>query len=239
MIFSKTFHSCCRLFSVGVLCLALVGCSTSTNTDGASESTSKSTSESQSSAPVEAVLFESSEEGLSDRLKEKYTDFSFEYPADWQIKEAGQTPDSQNFVKIERLLPDSEQGEFTLENFAVGYFTPSQDAAKTEQLYPQLVEEMSKQFEAGFPGYQKLSEGKTRVGELDGYEFRFQSRLDETARGPVTLWGRTILLPKPDSTKGVSLVLMASDLAPEIKSAADVGEKGELSAILKSFKLEK
>lgn len=238
MIFSKLFRSVIKLSSIGVLCFALAGCSTAPPADIAPDGT-ESTSDAQSKAPSEMVHFESSEEGLSDHLKEKYTEFSFDYPADWQVKEAGQTSDAQNFVKVERTLPDTEQGEFTLENFAVGYFTPSKDAEKNEQLYSQLTEQMSEQFATGFPNYQKTSEGKTKIGAIEGYEFRFQSRLDDTARGPVTLWGRTILLPKPDSTKGVSLVLLASSLAPEIESAADVGEKGELAEVLKSFKLEK
>lgn len=238
MISLKPLHSTTKLLSAGVLCLALAGCSTAPPADTTANN-AESTSEKKSDPKAELMHFESSSEGLSDHLKEKHTDFSFDYPESWQVKEAGQTPDAQNFIKIERTLPDTKQGEFTLENFAVGYFTSSKDAEEDAKLYPQLVEQMSAQFKEGFPNYEKISEGKTKVGKLDAYEFRFQSRLDETARGPVTLWGRTILLPKPNSTKGVSLVLLASSLAPEIKSAADVGEKGELATILKSFKLEK
>ena len=55
----------------------------------------------------------------------------------------------------------------------------------------------------------------------------------------MTVWGRVVLLPKPSSKKGVTLTMLASNLAPEIKSAADVGEKGQLPNILKSFKFEK
>jgi hypothetical protein len=74
---------------------------------------------------------------------------------------------------------------------------------------------------------------------LEGYEFRFQSHFQKTARGPMTVWGRVVLLPKPNSKKGVTLTMLASSLAPEIHSAKDVGEKGQLPNVLKSFKFEK
>jgi len=50
-----------------------------------------------------------------------------------------------------------------------------------------------------------------------------------------------MLLPNPQAGKknGVTLVMLGSSLATEIKSASDVGVKGQLPVILKSFKMGK
>lgn len=231
-----------KLFCAATVCAVLAGCSAAPPSDVANNATGNATDNTVSSTPgdnTQTVKYANSPQGLSGKLKENYVDFSFEYPTTWQLKETGQSADAQNFVKVERGLSDTSKGEFTAENFAVGYFSSTGDAAKDATLFPKLVQQLSSQFKEGFPDYKKLSEGKTKIGDLNGYEFRFQSKVENTPRGPVTLWGRAVLLPNPDNTqKGVALIMLASSLAPEIKSAADVGEKGQLPSILKSFKFE-
>jgi hypothetical protein len=46
------------------------------------------------------------------------------------------------------------------------------------------------------------------------------------------------MVPHPAGKKnGVSMIMFATPFAPDVKSVNDVGVKGELSAILNSFKL--
>ncbi len=225
-------------FCAATLCAALAGCSTApdptTTQNAADNSAAPSTPAATGTLP-----FKSKSDNLSENLKKHYVDFSFDSPDTWELTEAGQAKDAVNFVKIERNLPDRSKGDFSQESFAVGYFTPSGDAAKNAAQFPQIAAQLSAQLQKGFPDYKKISEGKTKIGDLEGYEFRFQSQFKKTARTPMTVWGRVVLLPKPSSKKGVTLTMLASNLAPEIKSAADVGEKGQLPNILKSFKFEK
>ena len=75
------------------------------------------------------------------------------------------------------------------------------------------------------------------MGVYGGYEFRFTSLSRDTAKGDIKLWGRVIFLPPQDGGKsGVTLLMLATSLAPELESVADVGEKGELPMILESFR---
>ncbi len=169
-------------------------------------------------------------------LKEHYSDFSFQYPQNWVKKESpGQS--RSNFVKVER----SSDGNTTLENFAVGWFTSTGTAEGDEKLFPQLANQLSSQFAAGFPGYRKVSEGPTRVGSYDGYEFRFTSRLRNPQGKNIDLYGRAVMLPSGSTAQrnGVALIMLATSLAPEIKSVEDVGVKGELPVILETFRMGK
>lgn len=226
------------LFCAATLCVALAGCSTAPNPVTTQNATDNSAAPSTPAAAA-TLPYKSKPDNLSKNLKKHYVDFSFDSPDNWELTEAGQAEDATNFVKIERNLPDHSKGDFSQESFAVSYFSPSGDAAKNAANFPKIAQQLSDTLQKGFPEYKKISEGKTKINGLDGYEFRFQSHFEKTARTPVTVWGRVVLLPKPNSKKGVTLTMLASSLAPEIKSAADVGEKGELPIILKSFKFEK
>lgn len=168
-------------------------------------------------------------------LKDHYSDFSFQYPASWVLKEQpGQS--GSNFVKVERSLG----GDTTLENFAVGWYTSTGTARGDAALFPQLARQLSAQFAAGIPAYRKVSEGPTRVGSYDGYEFRFTGELRAAGR-KVDVYGRTVMLPSGSTVQrnGVALIMLATSLAPEIKSVADVGVKGELPVVLESFRMGK
>ncbi|HLL74374.1 MAG TPA: nuclear transport factor 2 family protein [Pyrinomonadaceae bacterium] len=169
-------------------------------------------------------------------LAEHYSDFSFQYPQSWVLKEPpGQS--RSNFVKVERSL----DGNTTLENFAVGWYTSTGTARGDAALFPQLANQLSSQFAVGFPGYRKVSEGATRVGNYDGYEFRFTSRLKNPQGKNIDLYGRAVMLPSGSTTQrnGVALIMLATSLAPEIKSVEDVGVRGELPVILESFRMGK
>ena len=99
---------------------------------------------------------------------------------------------------------------------------------------------LSAQFEKNFPGYSKVSEGETKVGIYDGYEFRFEGMSRNTTKGDLKLWGRLIFLPPVDGGKdGVTLLMLATSLAPELRSVNDVGAKGELPMMLESFRFGK
>ena len=233
MSFPKNFFS--RFACAATLCAALAGC----NTAPTPSATQNATDNSATPATAATLPFKNKADGLSDNLKKHYVDFSFDSPDNWELTEAGRAKDATNFVKIERNLTDRSKGDFSQESFAVGYYSPSGDKAKDAANFPKIAAQLSATLQKGFPDYKKVSEGKTKIGNLEGYEFRFQSHFEKTARTPVTVWGRVVLLPKPKSKKGVTLTMLASNLAPEIKSAADVGEKGQLSIILKSFKFEK
>ena len=169
--------------------------------------------------------YTNSRSAFSGQLADKYVDFSFEYPKSWTRDPEAGKGDSSNFVKVTNDTSD----KFTIENFAVGTFWGGR------ALMPQLVSQLSDQFSNSFSNYEKVSEGETRIGSIDGYEFRFKSRIENTSRGPVDFWGRVVLLPSSGS-RGVALVMLASSVGNEVRGPQDVGEKGDLPIILKSFR---
>jgi hypothetical protein len=161
-----------------------------------------------------------SKSGFTGELAENYVDFSFDYPSSWKKDPKAGTGDSPNFVKVEKM-----SGDITVENFAIGYFTGQRS------VMPQLAAQLSEQISGNFPGYKKVSEGETHFGAYDGYEFRFTSHTDE-----VNAWGRVILLPGAAGRKGASIIMIATSKSADVHGLDDVGEKGELPIIVKSFK---
>ncbi|HVS21844.1 MAG TPA: hypothetical protein VHD88_08355 [Pyrinomonadaceae bacterium] len=188
------------------------------------------------SPPSDAVQFVNSNANLDGKLAEHYVDFNFYYPERWKKDPKAGVPGASNFVKVERRLPP----DFTQENFAVGWYSSSGSEAGDRATFPTLVENLSAQFAKNFPDYRKISEGKTKAGPYDGYEFRFESRSRNTAKGDLKVWGRVILIPPVDGGKnGVTLLMLTTSLAPELKSVDDVGDKGELPMVLESFRFGK
>jgi hypothetical protein len=188
------------------------------------------------SPPADAVQFVNSVDNLDGKLKEHYVDFSFYYPNNWQKDPKAGVPGASNFAKVERSLPP----EATQENFAVGWYSSAGSEEGDRAVFHTLAENLSAQYQKNFPEYQKVSEGPTRVGVYDGYQFRFESVSRSTDKGDIKIWGRVIFLPPVDGGKnGVTLLMLATSLAPELKSVNDVGVKGELPMILASFRFGK
>jgi hypothetical protein len=188
------------------------------------------------SPPADAVEFVNSKDNLDGKLAEHYVDFSFYYPERWQKDPKAGVPGASNFAKVERRLPP----DFTQENFAVGWYSSAGSAEGDRATFPTLAKNLSDQFASNFSEYRKVSEGPTKVGAYDGYEFRFESASRNTAKGDINIWGRVIFLPPVDGGKdGVTLLMLTTSLATELKSVKDVGVKGDLPMLLESFRFGK
>ncbi|HYR76959.1 MAG TPA: hypothetical protein VEM96_14055 [Pyrinomonadaceae bacterium] len=188
------------------------------------------------SPPANAVQFVNSSNNLDGKLAENYVDFSFYYPKSWQKDPTAGVPGATNFAKVERRIPP----DFTQENFAVGSYSSAGSAESDRAVFHTLAENLSSQFAKKFPEYRKGSEGNTKAGVYEGYEFRFEGMSRDTAKGDLKLWGRVIFVPPVDGSKnGVTLLMLATSLAPELKNVKDVGVKGELPMLLESFRFGK
>jgi len=186
-------------------------------------------------APPNSVEFVNSQANLDGKLAEHYFGFSFYYPSEWTV--VPKTSGGSSFVKVERRLPP----DFTQENFAVGWYDSSKGTfAADEASFPQRVADLSDRLSKSLPEYRKVSEGPTKVNSLDAYEFRFVSLSKGTEKGDLQLWGRVVFLPRGEGeTTGAILSMLTTSLAPELSGVDDVGEKGELPVVLKSFRFTK
>lgn len=189
-------------------------------------------------APPDSVKFENSQASLDGKLKDHYVDFYFYYPQSWQKSDKAGVSGAANFVDIERRLPP----DFTQENLTVSWYESKGTVeADLAGKLPALIKERDANLAKIYPEYQKVSEGKTTINGIEGYEFRFKAFSRATAKGDINIWGRIVFLPPGDeeSTKGVTLYMFTTSLAPELQSIDDVGAKGELPMILNSFTLGK
>lgn len=184
-------------------------------------------------APPNSVEFVNSKDNLDGKLAEHFVNFSFYYPKNWSKDPTAGVSGARNFVKVERRLPP----DFTQENFAVGLYASTGAETRDREAYPRLMAARSAEFAKTVPGYREVSEGETKVGVYSGYELRFQGLSRDTAKGDIKIWGRVVFLPPPEGGKtGVTLLMLATSLAPELNSVEDLGEKGELPLILNSFR---
>jgi hypothetical protein len=187
---------------------------------------------------VKTKTFVNSREGLSQGLLNNYIDFSFDYSASWKLTPSGAKGNEQNFIKVERAIPGEKENEsYTLEQFNVGHF--SFTGRDQVGMLSKLAAGSSNNLSKGFPNYQKISEGPTQIGQYSGYEYRFKARVDASPKGPITFWGRCVMvLPNGPGQRGAFLIMLATGLAPEYSSEKDIGVKGELPLILNTFQLK-
>jgi hypothetical protein len=187
--------------------------------------------------PPGAIQFTNAKDKLDGQLAEHYFDFNFYYPSGWQNDPKAGVPGATNFVKVERRLPP----DFTQENFVVRWYPSTGTFVNDLPNYPKQVEEFSASLAKAFPGYRKVSDGPTKVNSMDAYEFRWEGLSKGTEKGDLHLWGRVIFLPTGNNgdTSGAILSMFTTNLAPELSSVEDVGEKGEAKLILDSFRFGK
>ncbi|HEX8693515.1 MAG TPA: hypothetical protein VF746_13920 [Longimicrobium sp.] len=181
---------------------------------------------------AETRTYTNGREALIPKLAENFVPFSFEYPATWKVLERGDQPDDVNFVKVERGTPDG----FTSENFAVGYVSLPPGTERNPAVLKQLLDTFEAQFSTGFPNYRRVSDDRTTVGGREATGFRFAAHAENTPRGPVDLWGRILVLPGDDG-RGVVLMMIGSPVESVLRGPEDVGEKGDLPTILRSFRM--
>jgi len=187
--------------------------------------------------PPDTKRFVNTKDGRTAKILENYVDFSFDYPSNWKIVEAGEN--TSNFVKVMRANGEDKDPLFK-ENFTVGNFSGSGSAEADKKLIPQFLGQMEDGLKKGFANFKKTSQGATKFGPYKGTELRFTSEVDHLEKGKIQYWGRLVVIPNPKGgKKGVMVLMLATSLCEDLKEEKDLGVKGELPTIIKSFKLGK
>ncbi len=203
--------------------------SSNRNTSTTTTTTPKTTPRTAPTPGDDMTRYVNSPVGRTGDLEKNYVDFSFNYPDTWEVD-----PDpAPSYVRIERKAKNGN----TVENFSVGWFAATGAPMSNRTLLSQVVNNLSTQISGNFPGYEKVSEGFTKIHDYDAYELKFKREAGQVAGGQLPYWGRVVVLTGDDSsaTKGVSLIMLATGNQKAVKSVEDVGAEGELAGILDSF----
>jgi len=173
----------------------------------------------------ETVQYRSADHAFSGVRAENFVDFSFRYPAHWEVVE-DESSDTPNFVKVENKTDDN----FTIENIAVGYITGDLHAPAMIQL---LEDQIISQLAGDFPNFQRVMTGPTTIAGHEGRFFTFMGHLETEERGDLEYYGRVVLLPVTRD-RGVVIMAFATGLST-VEGPAEVGERGELAGVFESF----
>lgn len=185
-------------------------------------------------APADAVQFTNSAASLDGDLASHYVDFSFYYPKSWTKDPKAGVRGASSYAKIDSQTAENELKERVLFNWYPSKGSYEADAS----VFPVSAKKVIDQLSGALPNFEEVSRGETTVNTYKGYEVRFKGVFKETAKGDLPYWGRVIFLPPGSETDkgGVTIVMLATSLANEITSAADVGTKGDSALILDSFR---
>ena len=176
--------------------------------------------QSQQAASTESTgkSFTSTPDNIPAALKAQFVPFSFEYPTSF----ATVVPDQNTFVNVKK----GETSSFAVHpaTFPAGR---GGDAASNTALTA-----VSKALGKSFPSFKEIRRGNETVAGVQSRTMLWQA----TTNG-VTLYGKCYVLRKESKQAGVLIALISTSLDPQLQSAADIGTKGDLAAIVGSFKL--
>ena len=184
-------------------------------------------------APPDSAKFVNEASQASGKLTEHFVDFSFYYPKAWTARP---TKGTNNFADFSRNLP----GGVPQEVFTASWYDPQGSDG-----FAAVVAKKSAELEKFLPAtnYQKVSEGPTRVGGAEAYEFRFQGEFT----GAVPYWGRVIFLPSGVAEKKTrkgedfgdlqALINGCSQGGPARRHPGDAIQPRELDSAARAFGL--
>lgn len=175
--------------------------------------------------------FVNTRDALTGPRADHYVDFAFRYPASWRIVQDATTPDTPNFVKVERV---SDRGT-TLESFAAGWFSDPAAARGDSAALAAALDGLESQLARAFDGFEATSRGTARIAGREAPGFRFAFRLPAESEVP-RAFGRVVLVPT-GGADGLALMMFATPLADGVEGPADVGEAGGLATVLRTLEL--
>ena len=164
---------------------------------------------------------------LPDALQSNFVAFSFEYPRNFELQ-----PQSEvNFVKVEKYASGGKGN--TAENFAVGYAWFNPPEQQSDALYDKLLDQLGQQLSGTFHNYKEIRRVPATVDGVASRAALFQADFNDA--GKTMIYGRTIVVHPPGKKNGVTILILGTSLGRDVKSANDLGEKGDTAGILSSF----
>jgi hypothetical protein len=167
-------------------------------------------------------------ENLPSGLQPNFVAFTFNYPKSFNL----QPQSDVNFVKVEKYAAAGKGN--TSENFAVGYAWFDPPNADSEAIYNTLLDQLGQQLSGGFHNYKELRRAPETVDGVRSRAALFQADFNDPAK--TMIYGKTIVVHPSGKKNGVTILILGTSLSRDIKSAEDLGTKGDTAEILRSFK---
>ncbi len=162
--------------------------------------------------------FVSTTENIPAALRSNFVAFSFSYPSGYTMA----VPSQDTFVRITK-------NEIT--SFAVHPVTfPA--GAEREATYTTELSTISTALRKTLPKYEEVGRSTETVSGV-----RSRTLLWRAKTNAATLYGRCYMLRPPNQKNGVVIAVVGTSLDPALTSAADVGVKGDLGEMVRSFQL--
>jgi len=220
-----------RRWIAAALVAALAGCNASP--DQGNEA-GNAVNEAAAEPPAMVRFVNSRQNALSPNLRRFYTDFSFEYPGDWEVTPPRTDGTERNFVRV--AAPPVEGYEpYSL---VVGFATGSGEAEKDRRDIEQALPRVADQFGRSLENYRLASVGRSRVGAYDSWNWRFSATAPGIGGGrPARITGRGDIILPAGADRGVLIVSLVTDRAGDAITPEQVGETGTLKAVYDSFRL--
>jgi hypothetical protein len=172
-------------------------------------------------------IYVNEKDKLPGGLQSKFVAFSFQYPRTFEL----QPQSDANFVKVEKYAAAGKGN--TAENFAVGYARFDDPSTQSEALYNQLLDQLGQQMSGGFHNYKELKRNSTNVNGIKCRTALFQA--DFATAPNIQIFGKTIVVHPPGKEYGVTILMLGTSMSRDIKSADDLGTKGDTADIVRSF----
>lgn len=172
--------------------------------------------------------FVNTREALKGNLAKNFLAFEIQYPQEWSMA-ASET----NYLDVARRDAEGRP----VEQIIITRYKSRGVMRLDQQAFPELVGKSNSDLEKILgESYKILGEGETTIqnGRWKAHEVRFQGVLPDSR---LKFYARRLWIPVqvPSVQDGFVITLLATELAGDVKSVADVGTKGELAAVLDTF----
>jgi len=201
-------------------------------------------------AALGAVVVAGSESGVETYRQEAYAagarglepiSFSFDHSS----KMSQRNPEG-TYVVVEREIGGTLAARLSVTELALG-LEPRRGLVSG--FMPIVATRYERRAARSYPGFRLVFEGRSRVNEVEGYQFAFTARLERRGKPPRQLFGRMVMLPAPydagdpelpyptgeGPTRGLVITMLATTL-DKIPSPTRVGDEGILQRPFRSFR---
>ena len=189
------------------------------------------------SQPPDTVYFQNSRENLKGDAMKNFLGFSLYYPKDWKTNSIEPEKSGKSRSKFLDISKNASSGT-PIEQMLVSYYNSKGTFNTDADNFPSLVKETNTALEKIVPNYRMISSGVQTVNNgWRAYEVKFQGTGKTENGDKITLWGRRLFIPSAirGTKNGYVITMLATSLSKDVKSADDVGAKGELGSVLETF----